>query len=209
MKWISFPLLFLAAILSAVASDTVNLAWDYADTSGISSFKVYWGTNLAPAGASGAQFVSIPKTTLTGVISNVPPGITSFQVTAIAPSGIASVESVPSNTAFYTNRNFGPVNLRIAASSSNTAAIWIDNAAISTTVQWSGDLLQWSGWAQVKTLDSTAPVQKAIFLSGVAPDPARYWRAVSDAAPAFAPASVSPLPVGLRLSPLYPPTPGQ
>jgi hypothetical protein len=201
MKWISslaLAVLTLVLTLCAQAADTVNLAWDASSTTNIAGYRIYYGTATNPA-TSFVFFTNVAPATLTVSLPNIQPGIAYFQATAYLANGL---ESVPSNVASYTNRNFGPVNLRITGSTNNTAAIWVDNAAVNMQVQWSSDLTNWHGWANLQSLDPTAPIGSAIYLAGIAPDPARYFRAIT-----LSSLTATVLPAGQRLAPNTPPIP--
>lgn len=202
MKWISLPLVALSLLLAIVtqAADTVSLAWDPTPSTPIAGYRAYYSTN----GIGGVvSFTTVPVGTLTTQITNVAPGVAFFYATAFLASGL---ESDPSNVVTYTNKHFGPVNLRITGATNNTAAIWVDNTATNMQVQWSDDLFHWRGWANLQSLDPMAPVGDAIFLSGIAPEGAKFWRAISLPPVTIAAAS---MPAGLRLTPNAAPIPGR
>lgn len=200
MKWISSLIIGLASLLRLSASDTVNLGWDnYTNVVGVAGIRVYCGAVTNPASGQFFFFTNVPPSQVLVTMQNIPAGLTHFQATAFLTNGL---ESIPSNVASYTNRNFGPINLRITGSTNNTAAIWVDNTSASLQVQWSSNLLTWKGWAAVQSLDTSAPVGNAIFLAGLAPDPARYWRAISVTALTAANLPAVALPIGQRLTPI-------
>lgn len=213
MKRISCGLLFLLTlVLTAAGANSVTLAWNPNTETNLAGYRLYWGTATrsyqfsnqvsAPATFVGTNWVQSSNTF--NVVSNLDIGRKYyFAVTAFTSDGLESDYS--EEVMFGGFKPGKPTTLRISGATNQTAAIWIENTSTSTTVQWSGDLQTWRSWAQVKTLDSSAPVGDAIFLSGISPDAARFWRAVADSAPAtIAPAS---LPGGIRLTPLYPPLP--
>ena len=202
MKWISSLIASLTLALTplAQAADTVTLAWDPTPSSPIAGYRLYYATN---SGLSSVAAVSnVPPTQLSLAMPNVVPGIAYFYATAYLFNGI---ESDPSNIVLYTNKHFGPVNLRITASTNNQAAIWVNNTATNMQVQWSSNMTTWRGWAALQSLDPTAPVGSAIYLAGTSPRDALFWRAVTvPSTLSFQPAS---LPSGIRLIPNSPPLP--
>lgn len=206
MKRISLTLLFLLTfVLSASAAQSVTLAWNANTETNLAGYRLYWGTGTRSYSTNLLQVLA-PATTAT--VTNLQVGYRYFfAVTAYTSDGLESDYSdevsyrVPGTAPGSPAR---PSTLKLTATN-QVAAIWIKDPPVSTTVQWSGDLQTWKGWAQVKTLDSSAPVGEGIFLTGVAPETARFWRAMADPEPAtFAPGS---LPGGLRLTPVYPPLP--
>lgn len=186
--------------LPLFAADTVTLVWDASSTTNIAGYRIYYGTVTTNPAAGNYVFLTnvVPGVT-TVSIPNVAAGIAYFQATAFIVGGM---ESYPSNTATYTNRNYGPINLRITSSTNNTAAIWVDKTSSSMQVQWSGDLQNWRGWAALQSLDPYAPVGNAVFLSGILPDGALYWRAVDLVS--VSTTTITPLPTGQRVSGLPP-----
>lgn len=211
MKRISILALVLVSLLSRAEDAVVTLAWDWtpSGTNPISGFTVYYApTNQPFPQPPGGLSNNVSPTLKTITLTNVAPGIYGFAVTAYinqnVGGGITRVESAPSNVIFYTNRFFGPINLRITGATNQQAAIWVERTSASLIVQWSADLTNWRGWAAVQSLDVTNPLGEAIFLAGVKPDAVQYWRAVSPQQLTFSPAS---LPAGLRLSPNSPPIP--
>lgn len=209
MKRISSLLLLLLTVVTLKAANSVTLAWNPNSETNLAGYRLYVGNasrNYPTNYVAPTNVVNIggnPSCTLT--VSNLDIGRKYyFAVTAFTSDGL---ESDYSDEVLFPGFKPGkPTTLRITSTTNQTAAIWINEPASSTTVQWSGDLQTWKGWAQVKTLDSSAPVGDAIFLSGFSPDTARFWRAVADATQVAPPPS-SPLPAGLRLTPIYPPLP--
>lgn len=207
MKTLLIGLSLLLAMV-ADAAQSVTLAWNANTETNLAGYRLYWGTGTRTYG----NLKNVPAPATTTTITNLQVGRTYFfAVTAYTDDGM---ESDYSDEVFYkvpggTNLPIKPLQLKVNGVSNNVAAIWLQSPAVSTTVQWSRDLSVWQPWAQVKSLDALAPVEKGIFLTGVAPDYSRFWRAVADAPPVqplFAPASI-PLPGGLPLTPILPPLP--
>ena len=195
MKFLLAALSLSLTALLWLKADDVNLAYDASPATNQLGHRIYFSTSTNPA-AIATQFIFIPKPGTTGTITNLGAGIWYFQATCLVTGNF---ESDPSNTATYTNKHFGPVNLRISGSTSNnTAAIWVERNSDTVVVQWSKDLSNWTDWASVKSLDVNYPIEKSIFLAGLKPANATSWRALSPPpTPLIAP---SLLPTGMRLS---------
>lgn len=203
--------LLLAMVGIAGAANSVTLAWNPNSETNLAGYRLYWGTaTRVYSGTNTVGTTIITNVVGTNVIRSVQNVVSNlvvgrryyFAVTAFTEDGL---ESDYSNEVDYGFRPGAPTMLRMTGSTNQTAAIWIDSVNIQTTVEWSPDMQSWKGWAQVKTLDASAPVKDAIFLTGVSPDTARFWRAVGDSTPVTLP--TEPLPTGLRLSPRLPPLP--
>lgn len=185
---------FIALILSAlpVLADSVGLGWDASTNTGITQYKVYVGPNANPAASNSTSFVTVGGNQLTALVTNVGVGITHFQATAF----IGTLESLPSNDVAYTNRSFGPTNLRITLATNQTAAIWIESIPGGQTamVEHSADSVTWKTWASVHAYEGA--LDRGIFLTGIVPNATDLYRA--RLVEAYTPAS-APLPTGTRV----------
>lgn len=89
------PILLLLWALRGWAGESVTLAWDASPSTGITAYRVYYG----PASRTYTNFVSVPGTQLTAVVSNLVQGATYyFAATALA----GELESDFSNEVSYT-----------------------------------------------------------------------------------------------------------
>lgn len=115
----SYTMLILKKALACVGmlvafgacGDDVKFMWDMPMvTTNMAGIKMYAGFSPSPALSNSTAVVIISATNNTMTLANIPPGVVYFQATAFLTGGF---ESVPSNDVAYTNRHFGPINLRI------------------------------------------------------------------------------------------------
>lgn len=188
MKWM---LLLLLGAMTAKADDVV-LFYDASPSTNLVSYRLYYSsTTTTPV--TGGYVINIPKTNTTSLITNLGFGLWFFQVTAMGSSPFGLIESEPTNTASYTNKHGGPLNLRIDKSTNNTAALWIENFTGNALVQYSGDGVSWLPWCSFRTYEPGAV--SSLFVSGIAPSDAMLFRV----APPLPPPSTPPLPSGTAL----------
>jgi hypothetical protein len=196
-------LLTLALLLIAIvanAAQSVTLAWNANTETNLAGYRLYYGTGTRSYGTN--QTVLAPLTTVT--ITNLQSGRTYyFAVTAYTSDGL---ESDYSDEVFYRVPGIAPGSpakptiLRISGATNNLAAIWIDQPTTNMVVEFSEDMTRWNGWAKLQAVNPAFPVDKAIYLTGVSPDSARFWRTVAVEPQVYlAPAA---LPFGMRMTPL-------
>lgn len=185
-------LLLLLTVLPLKADDVV-LAYDPSPATNIVNYRLYFSSTSVVPSIGNTQFLLLPKSATTAIVTNLGAGMWFFQVTALGTTPFGTIESDPSNTASYTNKHFGPLNLRIDKSTNNTAALWIENFTGNALVQYSGDGLNWLPWCSFRTYEPGAV--SSLFVSGIAPSDAVLYRV----APSLPPPSTPPLPSGTSL----------
>lgn len=178
MKHLKY-LIVLIGLLSCLTarSASVTLAYTPSTNAGVAGTKIYWGYGINPATSNSVAVVTNSSPSPPSVtVSNVGIGVIHFQATSFLTNGL---ESVPSNDVGFTNRFFGPVNLQMVSSTNDTAALWINNTPTNAVVQWSKDNVTWIDYVSIKSLDPLAPTTKSIFVAGVKPDSAAFFRVVT------------------------------
>lgn len=186
-RWLLVAFWLLLAPTARPAS--VDLDWDLSSSNLVAGVRVYWGYAINPALSNAVARATNASTATTSItVSNVGAAVIHFQATAYTIDGI---ESLPSNDLPFTNYNFGPINLQIIRATNDTAAIWVQNQPTNMMVQWSADLSTWHDYCSIKGSDPTAPPIRSVFVAGVKPDAAAYFRVIS--------LEASMLPVGMAL----------